>query len=288
MNRFNNIVVFISFCSARPVYLQEAYGGSLQQQDNKQHNQRKKYSHPIVRTESLERRSSSKNASSQQQDLSWSGKNNNNNNNRPSSMIFSSSHQQNGHGDLQEKPPERPPKKPHLRQAPTSRESTPPPETPPRGHTPSVPPLRPPSRSSPQGKMLNGGSSTPSPQSAQSSRGTTPVSGQAHQLLRSSSTTSSIKSRPKFPSPPGSPDKNPSNTRVSNVRALTSPDTSLNDNTQPSAPLQKQGGQMHRVRRPSDELPLPPPPQMDESHNGSVREELMTTEGNNGNKPTLR
>jgi hypothetical protein len=258
---------FSIFCSARPVYLQEAYGGSIQQQDNK-HNQRKKYSHPIVRTESLERRSSSSNVS-RQQDLSWSNKNSNNN--RPSSMIFSSS-QQNGHtGDVQEKPPERPPKKPHLRQATSSRENTPPPETPPRGHTPSMPPSRPPSRSSPPVKMSNCGVSTPSPQSEQSSRGTTPVSCQGSQLLRSSSSSSSIRCRPKFPSPPGSPNKKPSN--QGSRRAAVSPDQHS-----------KQGGHMPSIRRPCDELPLPPPPQLDESQNDD-REKLID---GNCNKPTLR
>ena len=265
-NKFVNII-FYSFFSARPVYLQEAYGGSIQQQDNK-HNQRKKYSHPIVRTESLERRSSSTNAS-QQQDLSWSNKNSNNNN-RPSSMIFNSSTtQQNGTSDGQEKPPERPPKKPHLRQA--SRESTPPPETPPRGHTPSMPPSRPPSRSSPPVKMSNGSIATPSPQSEQSSRGTTPVSSQGPPLLRSSSSSSSIRSRPKFPSPPGSPNKNPN--IAGTRRMVTSPETHL-----------KSGGQMPSVRRPCDELPLPPPPALDESHN-DVGENLSDVVCN---KPTLR
>ena len=188
-------------------------------------------------------------------------------------MIFSS-HQQNDHGDVQEKPPERPPKKPHLRKATSSRENTPPPVTPPRGHTPSVPPSRPPSRSTPPGRMSNGSMATPSPQSEQSSRGTTPVSYQGSQLLRSSSTSSSIRSRPKFPSPPGSPDKNTNN--ASSRRAVASPDTHL------SNPLQKQG--LPSVRRPCDELPLPPPPQLNESHN-DAREEL--NEGN-CNKPTLR
>ena len=185
-------------------------------------------------------------------------------------MIFSSS-QQNGHSDGQEKPPERPPKKPHLRQATASRENTPPPVTPPRGHTPSMPPSRPPSRSSPPVKMSNGGVTTPIPQSEQSSRGATPVSSQGPHLLRSSSTSSSIRSRPKFPSPPGSPNKNPSN--VGSRRAVVSPDTH-----------QKQVGHMPSIRRPCDELPLPPPPQLDDSHNDALEE----LNDGNCNKPTLR
>ncbi len=68
-------------------------------------------------------------------------------------------------------PPERPPKKPHLRG-----DSATPPVTPPRGATPSS---RPPSRSS--------SNATPP------SRGTTP--------------NSSVRGRPKYPSPPGSPEK---------------------------------------------------------------------------------
>ena len=184
-------------------------------------------------------------------------------------MIFNSTHQ-NGHSnDAHEKPPERPPKKPHLRQT-SSRESTPPPQTPPRGHTPSVP-SRPPSRSSPPVKLSNGGLSTPILQSEQSSRGPTPVSSQGPQLLRSSSTSSSIRSRPKFPSPPGSPSKNPSN--AGPRRSVVSPDTH-----------QKPGGQKPSVRRPCDELPLPPPPQLDDSHN-DAREKLTDV---GCNKPTLR
>ena len=184
-------------------------------------------------------------------------------------MIFSSSHQ-NGHA-ADEKPPERPPKKPHLRQATSSRENSPPPQTPPRGHTPSVPPSRPPSRSSPPVKLSNGGLSTPILQSEQSSRGPTPVSSQGPQLLRSSSTSSSIRSRPKFPSPPGSPAKNPSN--GGQRRSVVSPETNL-----------KPAGHKPSVRRPCDELPLPPPPQLDDSHN-DAREKL--TDGG-CNKPTLR
>ena len=185
-------------------------------------------------------------------------------------MIFNSSHQ-NGHAtDVQEKPPERPPKKPHLRQA-SSRENTPPPQTPPRGHTPSVPPSRPPSRSSPPVKLSNGGLSTPILQSEQSSRGPTPVSSQGPQLLRSSSTSSSIRSRPKFPSPPGSPSKNPSN--AGPRRSVVSPEAHP-----------KPVGHKPSVRRPCDELPLPPPPQLDDSHI-DTREKL--TDGS-CNKPTLR
>ena len=104
------ILVFLFYCSARPVYLQERYNGGT--------------------------------------GTSWSSLN------------------------KSDSPPERPPKKPHLR---GSADSATPPITPPRGATPSS---RPPSRSS---------NATPP------SRGTTP--------------NSSIRGRPKFPSPPGSPEK---------------------------------------------------------------------------------
>ena len=60
-------------------------------------------------------------------------------------------------------PPERPPKKPHLRTS--SRENSPPPQTPPRGQTPTVP-SRPPSRTSPSNGQVPG--------SAHSSRVSTP------------------------------------------------------------------------------------------------------------------
>ncbi|XP_059080117.1 NHS-like protein 1 isoform X2 [Tigriopus californicus] len=110
--------------------------------------------------------------------------------------------------ELHPSPPERPPKKPHLRSS-SSRDNTPPPTTPPRGHTPS--------HSSSSG----------------SSRVTTPIS---------YSRSSSIRhSKPKFPSPPGSPRSG------AKARSPTPPP--------PPSPL---------PRMPSppsiQDLPLPPPP----------------------------
>ena len=143
-------------------------------------------------------------------------------------------------------PPERPPKKPHLR---SSRENSPPPQTPPRGQTPSVP-SRPPSRTSPVGQM-------PVPGSAHSSRVSTP------NLFRStSSSTTSSRCRPKFPSPPTSPTR---------------------------------GASSKSVRRPTDDLPLPPPPtDMNESSNdltitADTSDDSGAPGGKEGDdKPTLR
>ena len=199
-----NASITFSFYSARPVYLQEVYGGNG---TSEKQQRRKKYTHPI-------------------------------NEDHPKSSSVSPG----------QAPPERPPKKPYLRSA--SRENSPPPQTPPRGHTPSVP-SRPPSRTSPN-------NATPAIGSTQSSRVSTPT---AH-LLRSTSNSSSIRCRPKFPSPPGSPA----------VRR---------------SPLNKPTS-----RRPTDELPLPPPPELEDSDmtitNMSSADGSGSSSKEGDDKPTLR
>lgn len=102
-------------------------------------------------------------------------------------------------------PPERPPKKPHLR-------GNSPPATPPRGVTPIS---RPPSRTS--------SNATPP------SRGTTP--------------TSSVRGRPKFPSPPGSPEKSRITPPIGTV-----PPPPMETNFDYDTPTSIQ------------DMPLPPPP----------------------------
>ena len=124
-------------------------------------------------------------------------------------------------------PPKRPPKKPHLRG------DTPPPATPPRGQTP----------------VSRSASATPT--SNHSSRGATPTG----QLNR----TSLRHSRPKYPSPPGSP------------RRLRSPTPPPPPSPHPSSPL--------ATPPQGKELPLPPPP----SGLGQVDEEKMEM-----TTPTLR
>lgn len=123
-------------------------------------------------------------------------------------------------------PPERPPKKPHLRNP----DSASPPVTPPRGVTPSNS-SRPSSRSS--------SNATPP------SRGTTP--------------NSSMRNRPKFPSPPGSPEKS----RIQELPLPPPPPMETNfDYDTPSI----------------QDMPLPAPP--------STMDTTEKTEGDD--KPTLR
>jgi hypothetical protein len=123
----------------------------------------------------------------------------------------------------QTNPPERPPKKAHLRG-----DSTTPPVTPPRGATPSS---RPPSRTS--------SNATPP------SRGNTPTSS----VLRAN--------RPKFPSPPGSPEKS---SRIQDLPLPPPPtetsfdyDTPIID-TPPTSTIQN--------------MPLPAPPMESDSMEG--------------------
>ena len=120
-------------------------------------------------------------------------------------------------------PPERPPKKPHLR---GPGDTTTPPITPPRGATPCS---RPDSRSS--------SNATPP------SRGTTP--------------TSSVRgSRPKFPSPPGSPEKS---RLKEGLPWEAPPPPPMETNFDYGTPTDQKG--VSNIQS----MPLPPPPTLEES-----------------------
>ena len=134
-------------------------------------------------------------------------------------------------------PPERPPKKPHLR---GSSDSATPPITPPRGVTPSNNSSRPASRAS--------SNATPP------SRGTTPTSS----IIRNN--------RPKYPSPPGSPEKS----RLQETPLP--PPPPMETNFDYDTPSEKSSIQS---------MPLPPPP-------APVSKAEVETVVSIEDKPTLR